>query len=194
MEIERVFTKAEMLQAAREGSELVKQSDIKLNKAKIEIIAKVIEHPVDFILKHDIGFNIKVKTCHEKDIERLNILIAIFYKDDNKDATDLAFKKIMDFSIKDIIAHGTLERELSKSTFDKYIDFKWVDTPSSVSYNIKLDGKKSYRCFAHDNIDGSFKNRNHIIHEDAGSAWNCLLTTKLKHFKYGFIYRENLTI
>ena len=192
MEETKRFTTAEVLQAAREGAALVKQSDINLNKARIEIIAKYVEKPVEFILKHEATRDIKVKTCRDEDIAFLETAIEVYNttKDTSiKNNENTAFKAIMGFDIKDIIANGKLERELSRSSFDKYIDHQSVAiTSTQVEHDHKFVEKKSFRCYANDNVDGSFKNRNHIIHEDAGSAWNCLLTTKLKHFNYGFIY------
>jgi len=196
MEEERRFTTAEVLQAAREGAALVKQSDEHLNAVRNEVIAKYVEKPVEFVLKHEATRDVKVKTCKDEDIELVEELI-INYKENskpNKEGADNKFKAIMGFSIKDIIAYGKLERELSRSSFEKYIEHQSVAITSSlITSDPKFAEKKSYRCYANDNVDGSFKSRYHIIHEDAGSAWNCLLSTKLKHFSYGFIYQSTRT-
>ena len=54
--------------------------------------------------------------------------------------------------------------------------------------NKKLS-KKAYKCFV--NEDHHIEcNCNHIIHEDAGSSFNCLISTKLKFYTNGIIYKR----
>ena len=181
------YSTEEVLTAAREGSTLVKQSNETLTKAKSN--SRFVREHISVILKHDIGFDIIIKTYDEDTITNLNSHIEDYKNSDAtkeiKEAINTWIKTKYGFDIKDIIAFGTLEKEATKSKLEHYIDHVIANHRGFD----KKESKKSYKCFA--NEDHHLKcNFIHVIHEDAGSSFNCLISTKLKYYHWSIIYKH----
>ena len=172
----------------KEDIAFIKQCNMTIDKARIKL-AK--ERPnISVILKHNLTNDIIITTCSENDIHRIQSLIDTINddnidKDTKKEAKEYC-QGMYNFKLEDIIAFGKLEKELTKSKLESFIDVRVVPDDKFENKNIT---RKAYKCFANEEHHLNCT-CNLILHEDAGSSFNCLISTKLKSYQYGIIYKQ----
>lgn len=175
----------ELMDCICETSTILKKSRATIDSAMLFFTKKIEVSHIKIELKHKEDYVVILKTCSKEDIDLIDTLSKQYATADINTGMNIerTFIKHFGLSLKLITAWGTLERALTRTPFETLIDRKIVA-------HDKTGTNYSYKCFAKHDHRGEFGNAYNIVHENAASSWNCLISTKLKYYEYGYIYKR----